>query len=124
MSPEEVDFEIKFYEKLIGEKKDFIDALLPLAEAYTEKGLYEKGLEVDLRLSELLPEDETVFYNLCCSYALTGKKEKAIQTLKKALCLGYDDIEHLLSDSDLKSIHQEKDFRNLLEQFTDIRFRK
>lgn len=100
----EVDFEISFYEGLIHEKPDYVEALIPLAEAYTQKGLYQKGLLIDKRLAKLCPEDSTVFYNLACSYALTGKKSQALETLKKAISLGYDDWQHLRKDHDLKSL--------------------
>ena len=37
-------FEISFYERILAEDPDFIDALIPLADAYTKHGLYKKGL--------------------------------------------------------------------------------
>ena len=45
---ENLDFEISFYEKLIKENSNFTDALVALGDAYTKKGLYEKGLDVDI----------------------------------------------------------------------------
>jgi len=41
-----------------------------LGNAYTENGMYAKGLLVDLKLSRLKPNDPLVHYNLARSYAL------------------------------------------------------
>ena len=100
-----VDFEIRFFEGVIKESPDYIDALIPLAEAYTRSGLYEKGLEIDKRLSHLCKNNPVVYYNLACSYALVGKKGEAVKALTKAISLGYDDFKHLRKDADLKILH-------------------
>ena len=109
-----LDFEILFYERLVREKPDFVDALIPLAEAYTKKKLYSKGLAVDERLAGLCKNDSTVHYNLACSLALVGRKKDAVHALKKALRLGYNDWTHLMNDSDLKSLHGESEFQSLV----------
>ena len=69
-SEELLEFEISFYEKLLTAYPDFIDVLIPLANAYTRRGLHEKGLEVDRRLTELRQDDPLAWYNLACSYSL------------------------------------------------------
>ena len=108
-----LDFEIDFYERLVKRKKDFVDALIPLAEAYTRKGLYRKGLAIDRRLARILKDDPLVHYNLACSLALLGEAEKAIQELKKAVRRGYDDFRHMRKDSDLASLHGHPEFKKI-----------
>ena len=107
------DFEIVFYEGVIRMRPDYVDALIPLAEAYTRKGLYQKGLEIDKRLSRLCKNDAVVHYNLACSFALVGEKEKAFLTLKRAIALGYRDFEHMRKDMDLKSLQGDPEFEKL-----------
>ena len=109
------DFEISFFEQLVKEKPNYIDALIPLAEAYTKSGLYDKGLQIDRRLVKLRKRDPIVHYNLACSLALVGEKEKAIEILERAIELGYSDFEHLKRDSDLKSLHGDLKFQSLLK---------
>ncbi len=109
-----LDFEIQFYEGIIKRSPHYVEALIPLAEAYTRKGLYRKGLEIDKRLASLCSDDPVVFYNLACSRALLGHKKEALATLKRALDLGYDDFEHLLNDPDLKALHQEAAFKKMI----------
>ena len=112
---DDLDFEISFFERLVREKPDYVDALFPLAEAYTRKGFYEKGLEIDRRLSVLRRNDPGVFYNLACSLALVGLKEDALKVLGKAIELGYADFNHLRKDPDLKTLHQEPQFQKWLK---------
>ena len=108
------DFELSFFEKLVKEKPNYVDALIPLAEAYTKRGLYEKGLQIDRRLAQLRKRDPIVHYNLACSLALVGEKERAIEILERSIKLGYSDFEHLKRDPDLKSLHGNLKFQLLL----------
>ncbi len=114
MPKEDADFEINFFERLLKEDPQFVDALLPLAELYTKKGLHEKALELDWALSKLRPDDDLVFYNLACSLALLNRKEEALQSLEQAVKLGYDDLNHMKKDPDLKSLRQDPRFLALL----------
>ena len=117
MEVKDLDFEISFYEKIVKDKPNYVEALIPLAEAYTKKGRFQDGLEIDKRLSLLCLEDPTVYYNLACSYALVDQKDHAIASLKHALALGYRDLKHLLQDSDLKKLHGNPDFEELVRSF-------
>lgn len=116
MKRDMLNFEIRFYEKLVKGKRDFVDALIPLAEAYTKKGWYDKGLKIDQRLSRLLKDDDVVHYNLACSLALMGQEKKALAALKKAVRLGYDDFRHMKRDPDLKALHQNPEFLKLFKR--------
>ena len=101
-------FEIEFFEKLLENKLDFIDALIPLAEAYTKAGRYDNGLAIDKRLVELKPDDAIVHYNLACSLSLIFDIKGAIFVLEKAVSLGYEDFEYMNIDNDLKNVRTDK----------------
>ncbi len=109
------DFEIEFFENIIKRTPNYIHALIPLAENYTRKGFYEKGLQIDRRLAKLCPEDPIIHYNLACSLALMGHKEKALKALRKSIRLGYRDFEHMKTDKDLKILHQDSAFQALMK---------
>lgn len=111
----DLDFEIDFFERLLKKKPDFILALTALGGAYTQRGDYKKGLEVDLRLSRLRRDDPTVRYNLACSYSLLGELDLAFSTLKKAIELGYEDFEHLKQDPDLENLKKDERFQLILK---------
>jgi len=110
------DFEIKFYEGLIDKKADFVDAIAALAELYTKNGQSDKGLEMDLRLAELKPDDPIVYYNLACSYSLVKKIDLALKTIIKAIACGYTDLPYLQRDKDLLNLRQDKRFQKYFTQ--------
>jgi len=96
---------------VVRQRPDYIDALVPLAHAYTCLGLYEKGLEIDKRLAGLCKNDPVIHYNLACSYSLLGKTAKSFAALKKAVRLGFRDFRHIGKDSDLKNLRDHSPFR-------------
>ena len=109
------DFEIAFYEGVLRRNPKYVDALGPLAEAYTRGGHYQKGLEIDKRLSRLRKEDPIVHYNLACSYALVGRKKSSLLALQRSVRLGYRDFAHMRRDADLKILHGDPAFEKLLK---------
>jgi len=115
---ENLDFQIEFLEKLIEKDPNYVDALFLLGELYTKKKKYQKALEIDLRLSELKPDDPIVFYNLACDYSLLNKKTEGLKALEKAFQLGYDDIDYLFKDPDLKNLRKSKRFERVIEKYT------
>lgn len=114
LETEDIQFEINFYEKVTKKSPNFVEALSALAEAYTKAGEYEKGLELDKRLSVICPDDPLIFYNLACSYALTGRKEEAFEALGASARYGYDASEHMRRDPDLISLRDDDRFEKLM----------
>ena len=46
MKSNDLDFEISFLEGVLKHRPNYIDALAPLAEAYTRRGFFEKGWNI------------------------------------------------------------------------------
>lgn len=110
-----LDFEITFYEKLLTAYPDFVDAMVPLGNAYTQRGLHEKGLAVDLRLIQLRGDDSLTWYNLACTYALLKRIDESLSALRRAVELGYTDFDYVRKDPDLANLRQTPKFREFLE---------
>lgn len=112
-----LDFQARFYGvaavRLPAPRN--IGALTELAQVLTLLGRYEEGLQADRELTRLLPDDPTAHYNLACSLALLGQREEALDALEHAVELGYDDVEHLLADEDLKPLRDDPRFREVVE---------
>lgn len=115
-----LDFEIRFYGKLLTAYPDFVDVLTPLAEAYTRRGLHEKGLEIDLRLTRLRESDPLTWYNLACSYSLLKRVDESLEALRRSFELGYRDMNHLQRDPDLNNLRQSPKYRELIESFGSL----
>ena len=110
-----LEFEISFYEKLLRAYPDFVDVLVPLGDAYTRRGLHEKGLQVDLRLTRLRSDDPLAWYNLACSYSLLKHLDESLDALRRSVELGYGDLTHLQNDPDLVNLRQSQKYRQFLE---------
>ena len=110
----QLDFEIDFFESLLARNQDSVEVLRVLAELVSQKGLVTRAVELDSRLVAVLPNDFLARYNLACSLARAGRSDEAIDSLTRAILLGYDDIAHLESDPDLDSLRDHPDFQELL----------
>jgi tetratricopeptide (TPR) repeat protein len=111
-----LDFEIDFYRAIIEKSPDYVEALSILGDAYTRKGLYREGLEIDRRLTTLRPRDPVAHYNLACSYSLNHRKKEALASLRKSIKLGYSDIVHIATDGDLAPLHDDRLFHTLIRR--------
>ena len=116
MTTELSQFELDFFEALVRKNPRFIDAISALAETYTASGSYEKGLEMDERLSVLCPKDGLVFYNLACSYALLNRISESLSALEKAASFGYRDWKYMQRDADLAILAGQPRFAELLQR--------
>lgn len=110
--------ELDFLEAVAVRLPEDAEVLKALGDLYTRVGRYEKGLDIDSRLAKLCPKDPQVWYNLGCSLALLNKREAALQSLKKAVKLGYSDHEWMSRDADLRSLREEQGFKTLLDKLT------
>ena len=105
-----IRFQVAVWEELLARRPDDTEALRFLAHAYTQLGRLDDGLRADRRLSELLPHDPRVRYNLACSLALAGDGEAAIAELHRACELGFDDLNLLRRDQDFESLRDHPEF--------------
>jgi hypothetical protein len=116
--------ELDFLEAVAARLPGDDEVLKALGDLYTRVGRYEKGLDIDGRLAKLCPKDPMVWYNLACSLALLNKRTPALQSLKKAVMLGYSDYEWMMRDSDLKSLRDEQGFKLLVKKLTSFSEKK
>ena len=73
---------------------------------------FNKGLEVS-------PDDIALHFNIACAYSLTEQKELAYQHLAKAVSLGFNDFDRIMSHDDLAYIRIQPEF----DQFKASGFR-
>jgi len=106
-------FQIGMYEEVLRGAPHDAEALRFLAPAYIAVGRLEDGLDADRRLADLLPRDSRVRYNLACSCALTGRADEALQHLREACELGFDDLNLLHRDRDLDTLRADPRFREI-----------
>ena len=117
----ELDTKIGFIEGLVRRDPNYVDALQILGDHYTQRGRISEGLKVDERLARLEPTNPLVFYNLACSYSLSGEMDHAVGALEKALQLGYRDFNWLAKDPDLKPLRAHAAFDDLKAKIRQLK---
>lgn len=114
---EQVDFEIDFYTRLLEQDPNYLEVLRVLANNLSAKSLHAEGLEVDLRIVRLCPNDDVALYNLACSYSLLGMVDSSLEVLKRAIESGYDEFDYMRLDTDLEATRRDPRFLELLAAF-------
>lgn len=114
------DFQIQFFESVLQKVPDYIEVIEILGCLYTEIGQIDNGLRMDMMAVKLTPNNPNSHYNLACSHALKGQSIKAIESLKKSIDLGYDDLEWMLHDDDLLSLHGNPKFEQLISKLESL----
>lgn len=107
----DLDFEIEFYEGLVSKSPTCAAALHVLGNLYTARGRYRDGLDIDLRLVALTPDDPVAHYNLACSYSRLENTDEAIAALARAVERGYRDLTWMRHDADLANVRRDPRYR-------------
>lgn len=116
----DLDVEISFLEGVVQRDRNYVEALQLLGDDYTKRGRLNDGLAIDRKLARLCPQDPLVFYNLACSYSLTGEFRKSANSLRKALAHGYRDFKWLRQDPDLEPLRRQPVFSRIEAEIAGI----
>ncbi len=92
------------------------------AESCAELGLLylrirkeENGVKLLKRAVALAPNYAHAHYNLACAYACLGKVNEALDSLETAVSNGYDDVNWILKDGDLRILRNQPRFLKVVE---------
>lgn len=77
-------------------------------------GEHDKAVELLKQVLVLSPDFAVGYYDLACTYALKGDKEKALSSLRDAVDKGYVYFERMKNDPDLKKLRSRKEFKAIL----------
>ncbi len=109
-------FEIAFYEAVHRRCPAYVEVVELLGGLYTKTGRVADGLRMDRKLVRLQPENATAHYNLACSLALSRRRGPALESLRKAVSLGYRDFDWMEQDPDLESLKTDPEFVAILRE--------
>lgn len=104
----------------IGEKSNPVFPYLNrfyanLGITYVKKRQYAEAGKA-LEKSEKLYPEERVYRGWAMYYTLQDNKMDALESLQKAVTLGFKDLKWLETEPDLKNIRKEKGYKDLVEQ--------
>ncbi|MDR0970302.1 MAG: transglutaminase-like domain-containing protein [Lentimicrobiaceae bacterium] len=124
-----------FAQSTLLSSEEFIKKAQPLAvlgeQKYNEKDynasikcyldvidLYQNLSESDQKnLTGLM--SNSVYYNLTCLYSLLNQKKNAMTYFEKSIATGYKQYNHMLQDTDLDNIRNNKRFQALMDSLRE-----
>ncbi|MEK6644582.1 MAG: M56 family metallopeptidase [Planctomycetota bacterium] len=74
---------------------------------------YDEAIECFMKAAEIENRKQDSYYNIACGYSLKGDKDRAFEWLRKAWHAGYQDVNHMESDSDLDNIRNDARFKQI-----------
>lgn len=110
------EFEIQFFESVLSRAPRDAHVVELLAGLYTRQGRIVDGLKMDRKLVKLQPHNATAHYNLACSLALAKRNGAALDELRRAVQLGYRDLDWMQQDPDLDPLKERPEFHALLRE--------
>jgi tetratricopeptide (TPR) repeat protein len=110
------DFEVQFFDRLLARQPLYEDVLRRQAENLSRAGKYNEVLDLDRRLLCIRPQDPVVHYNLACTLSRLADIDGALEALRQAVRLGYDDLGHIETDPDLDALRDLPEFRAILKR--------
>ncbi len=121
MSKPDTEFQIKFYEGVLRRNPADREVIELLGGLYTKEGRIDEGLRMDRKLVRLAPNNPTAHYNLACSLALKRRKADAMRALRRAVEVGYRDLDWLREDPDLAGLRKYAAFREIEADIARLR---
>lgn len=76
---------------------------------------YEHVIEVLEVALQIYEDSPNAWYNLACAQARSRRKKDALDSLERAIDLGFDNVDHIESDPDLNSLRGQKRYLELVE---------
>jgi tetratricopeptide (TPR) repeat protein len=117
MNLEQNDSAFKYYKLAVRLDPTYESASLNLGLLYHSLRQYDSAI---VHIQDAIRLDSTKgrnYFRLACSYALNNQPENAIFTLKQAYEKGFKNYDSLISDPDLDSLKNIKEFQALLDKY-------
>ena len=80
-----------------------------------DNGRYPEAMQL-LHDANAVERTMTNLYNMGCCHALMGQQSEALAWLRESIAKGYNDWEHMMSDSDLSSLHSMNEFHEMVQE--------
>ncbi len=116
----DLDIEIHFLEGVVRRDPKYLEALRLLGDDYILRGHYDLGLQIDEQVTQLIPQDPQSYFNLACSYSLTGQTQAAADALSLAIDYGYNDWKWIARETSLEHLRQAPCYQDLLQKIQAI----
>jgi tetratricopeptide (TPR) repeat protein len=102
------------YRALIAIDAGDAEAWLGLGRALHGVKRYREAIDANLQAVKATPQRAAASFNLACSYAQAGEKDKALEAAEQAVAAGYRVKWAYENDPDLEAIRADRRFKTLL----------
>lgn len=82
---------------------------------YSEKK-YSKSKEYYKKAFKINPESRKNYYNAACTASLANDKKTSFKWLNIAITNGFDNLNHIKSDTDLQNLHTDKRWQEIIDK--------
>jgi len=113
MKAGDIEGAIRHYEQALSTGVGSVSLLNRLAQAHAALGDYARATGYLEKVRGLQPDNAEAHYNIACVLARQGRRGEALQSLARAVDLGFADVELLGTDPDLEGIRGSEAFREL-----------
>jgi len=101
--------------KLPGLPRDSASLRIQIGNGFLEEGKYERALKEYRKAIQTAPTNSTAWYNLACALSRLKRIKLAVDALKKAIEVGFDDIDWLEKDPDLDNLRDDQRYQTFVE---------
>jgi tetratricopeptide (TPR) repeat protein len=84
---------------------------------YLRLGKYDASKEAFLKSIELAPDVAFNYYNVACFYSIQEMNEEGLEWLVKALDKGFDNFDHLETDTDMANVRSLDKYKDLVKKY-------
>lgn len=106
---------LETYKRYLSQHPDDSRGHMYYATDLAQVGRKEEAKAQAAKAIELSPDDPLMLYNASCFYAQMGEKENALRSLKEAIAVGYGNYEWLKRDTDLDSLRDDPEFKEIIK---------
>ncbi|MFZ0037088.1 MAG: protein kinase [Candidatus Acidiferrales bacterium] len=110
-----IERQCRVLEHQVGTVPEDVRARILLAATFVQLGKVKDASQHLEMAVAMRPNDPNTLYNAACTYGMLGLKAESLAMLKRAIECGFTDMEWISRDSDLSSLHDEPEFKRLLE---------
>lgn len=107
---------VKTFKQILDDEPQNGEAWFYLGLSFHSLKMYQEALHAYNYADSLGFTQAQTRYNMACSYSLMNEKGKALHALAEAMNAGFQQLQQLLSDTDLDNIRNEPAFQELLLQ--------
>ncbi|GJL77982.1 MAG: hypothetical protein NPINA01_09710 [Nitrospinaceae bacterium] len=101
----------KNYKMALHHNEEFQETFINLSTTYFRAGKYDEALKTLRDLETINASNPLLHYNLACYYSLTKQSKASLNSIKKAVDLGYKDFQEIEIDPDLENMRDDADFK-------------